>query len=248
MMKNLNLGKKPFVCVSLACDSEKSLYSLLQKALEQKAGLVEIRLDYLADSHRIDLKTLCRNSPLPLLFTNRASFEGGRFCGGEEERIALLVNAIEAGAACVDVELATSQNLRRLVQTKAKEYGCTCIVSHHDFTCTPDLNTLHRLVAEMEMTAADILKLVTTAANAHDVKRLLSLYERRSQESEPTVETDETTQKHLIAFCMGERGRMSRLCAMTLGAPFTYAALESGHETASGQLSVLEVRRFLDYW
>lgn len=244
----IDLGQKPFVCVSLPCDTETSLYSLLKKAVEQKAGLVEIRLDYLADPHRIDLRALCRNAPVPLLFTNRAAFEGGRFRGGEEERIALLVDAIEAGAACVDVELATDQNLRRLVQTRARKHGCTYIISHHDFACTPDLHTLHRLLAEMEMTAADILKLVTTAMNADDVKRLLSLYEWRSNGTESPFEPNETMQKHLIAFCMGKRGRMSRLCALTLGAGFTYAALESGHETASGQLSISEVRRFLDYW
>lgn len=244
----IDLGEKPFGCVSIACDTEGSLCSLLQKAAEQQAGMAEIRLDYLTDPSRIDLKALCRNAPLPLLFTNRASFEGGHFRGAEEERIALLINAIEAGAACVDVELATEQHLRSLVQTKARAHGCAFIVSHHDFTQTPDLNSLHRLLLEMEMTAADILKLITTAKNADDVKRLLSLYEWRYNRTNPPVEADKTIQNHLIAFCMGERGRMSRLCAMTLGAPFTYAALESGQETASGQLSVSEVGRFLDYW
>lgn len=244
----IDLNKKPFVCVSLACDTETSLYNLLQRAFEQKAGLAEIRLDYLTAPNEIDLKALCSNAPLPLLFTNRASFEGGRFRGKEEERIALLVNSIEAGAAGVDVELATEQHLRLLVQKKAKEYGCTCIVSHHDFTCTPDLNTLHKLLAEMKMTAADILKLVTTALNAEDVKRILSLYNWWSNQTQTPLETERSTQNHLIAFCMGERGRMSRLCAMTLGAAFTYASLESGQETASGQLSIEEVREFLNYW
>lgn len=244
----IDLGKRPFVCVSLACDTETSLYNLLQKAVEQNAGLAEIRLDYLSDPHQIDLKALCRNTQLPLLFTNRASFEGGRFRGSEEERIALLVAAIEAGAAAVDVELATNQSLRGLVQTKAQRHACTCIVSHHDFTGTPDLNTLRSILTEMERTAADILKLVTTAITADDVKRLLSLYEWRSSRITPHVDTNETTQNHLIAFCMGERGRMSRLCAMTLGAGFTYASLESGQETASGQLSISEVMRFLNYW
>lgn len=205
-------------------------------------------MDYLAEPHRIDLKALCSNAPLPLLFTNRASFEGGRFRGNEEERIALLVSAIEAGAAGIDVELATEQNLRRLVQKKAREHGCTYIISHHDFTCTPNLNVLHKLLAEMDMTAADILKLVTTALNADDVRRLLSLYKWWSNKTKVPVETERATQNHLIAFCMGERGRMSRLCAMTLGAGFTYAALESGQETASGQLSIEEVRGFLHYW
>lgn len=244
----IDLGKKPFVCVSLACDNETALYSLLQKTVEQQAGLAEIRLDYLAEPHRIDLKALCSNAPLPLLFTNRASFEGGCFRGEEKERIALLLHAIEAGAAGVDVELATEQNLRQLVQKKAREHGCTCIVSHHDFTCTPNLNVLHRLLTEMDMTGADILKLVTTAINADDVKRLLSLYEWWSNGAQAPIETDKATQNHLIAFCMGERGRMSRLCALTLGAGFTYASLESGQETASGQLSIFEVRRFLNYW
>lgn len=233
---------KPRICVSLACDEATSIFSLLQQAYQQKADLAEIRLDYLSDPQKVDLKALCRESSLPLLFTNRASFEGGRFRGGEEERIGLLLRAIEAGASFIDIEFATHVALRERIHVTASEYHCKVIVSHHDFSHTPDSATLHHLLSRMEATSADIIKIVTTATSVDDVKGLLSLYSRHYREpcAPPACE--------LIAFCMGERGRMSRLCAMTLGAPFTYATLEAGKETAPGQLSIGEVQNFLNYW
>jgi 3-dehydroquinate dehydratase type I len=243
----ITLGKKPLICASVACETETSLYNLLQQAVEQQAHVAEIRLDYLTDPHRIDLKTLCNKIPIPILFTNRASFEGGRFSGPEEERISLLINAIEAGAAGVDVEFATEKKLSQKVQTKAMEHGCTFIISHHDFQSTPDMATLCSLLSEMKATHADIIKLVTTAENADDVKRLLSLYAWQDRQNEnPPALPDRGG--HLIAFCMGEKGRISRLCAMTLGSGFIYAAIASGQETAPGQLSISEVKRFLGYW
>jgi 3-dehydroquinate dehydratase-1 len=45
----------------------------------------------------------------------------------------------------------------------------------------------------------------------------------------------------LIAFAMGEAGKMTRLQALVLGAPFSYAALSDRHLTAPGQFSATEM-------
>ena len=39
----------------------------------------------------------------------------------------------------------------------------------------------------------------------------------------------------LVAFCMGEAGRESRLDCLRKGSPFTYAALDEAEATAPGQ-------------
>ena len=46
----------------------------------------------------------------------------------------------------------------------------------------------------------------------------------------------------LVCFCMGEQGKVSRLLSPMFGAFFTFASLEQGSETASGQMTIEEMR------
>jgi 3-dehydroquinate dehydratase len=41
---------------------------------------------------------------------------------------------------------------------------------------------------------------------------------------------------------MGEKGKISRLLSPMFGAFFTFASLETGNETAAGQMSINEMR------
>jgi 3-dehydroquinate dehydratase type I len=45
----------------------------------------------------------------------------------------------------------------------------------------------------------------------------------------------------LVCFCMGEKGKVSRLLSPMFGAYFTFASLE-GDSTAPGQMSIAEMR------
>ena len=74
---------------------------------------------------------------------------------------------------------------------------------------------------------SDHVKIVTTARGGDDVGRILSLYSRSSEGSD------------LVAFAMGEAGRISRILCMYLGSPYTYAYI--GRAVAPGQFSVDEV-------
>ena len=46
----------------------------------------------------------------------------------------------------------------------------------------------------------------------------------------------------IIAFCMGEQGKISRVMAPLLGSYLTYASLNKGEESAPGQLTVKEIK------
>ena len=89
------------ICLSIA---EPSLEGALAAArqLANKADVVEVRLDLLETPA---VQPFIDAIDTPLLFTNRANWEGGNWQGSEEDRIALLVEAIKAGAAFVDIEL-----------------------------------------------------------------------------------------------------------------------------------------------
>ena len=70
---------------------------------------------------------------------------------------------------------------------------------------------------------------VTTAKTVSDIPKILSLYDNKNT--------------RLIAFCMGDIGKVSRLLSLFLGSPFTYVSL--GKPIAAGQLKLDEVKSML---
>ena len=50
----------------------------------------------------------------------------------------------------------------------------------------------------------------------------------------------------MISFCMGPLGRISRIASPVMGGYMTFASLESGAESASGQIPVRDLRKILE--
>ena len=48
--------------------------------------------------------------------------------------------------------------------------------------------------------------------------------------------------QEIVAFCMGEKGKMSRIFSPIIGAAWTYASLTRDKASAPGQLTVGEVK------
>ena len=144
-----------------------------------------------------------------------------------------LVKAIEAGARYVDVELEAPKQMSKRVRQAAHENGTVFIRSFHDFEGTDSLEALKAIVEKCVYHGADMVKIVTTAKDETDSARVLSLYD-----SDLPVE-----EGSLIAFCMGEAGRNSRLECLGHGAPYTYAALSGEEAAAPGQWPSDEIRK-----
>ena len=143
-----------------------------------------------------------------------------------------LVRAIEAGARYVDVEIEAQKQMSKRVRSAAHENGTIFIRSYHDFEGTDSYEALKALVEKCRYHGADIVKLVTTAHSEEDVQRVMALYEWAHAEN-----------IDLIAFCMGEAGRQSRLDCLKYGAPYTYAALSADEAAAPGQWPADEMRK-----
>lgn len=143
-----------------------------------------------------------------------------------------LVRAIEAGARYVDVEIEAQKQMSKRVRSAAHENGTLFIRSYHDFEGTDSYEALKALVEKCKYHGADIVKLVTTAHSSEDVERVMALYEWAKAEN-----------IDLIAFCMGEAGRQSRLDCLKYGAPYTYAALSAEEAAAPGQWPADEMRK-----
>ncbi len=206
--------------------------SIQHKNLEEILGLVaagdtemaEIRLDLCPELGKEDIETLFSETDIPLVATCRFAQ-----CPDAEKRLGA---AISAGAAFVDLEVEMPSAMGKRLRRLAKESGTTVIRSWHDFEQTPSVFLLHEQLELCRTYGADIAKIVTTAHDAGDVARVQTLY-------------DEAEEGKLIAFCMGEAGRESRLEALAKGAPYTYAALSEEDTVASGQWPAASMREAL---
>ena len=144
-----------------------------------------------------------------------------------------LVRAIEAGARYVDVEIEAEKQMSKRVRNAAHESGTVFIRSYHDFNGTGSVEELQSMVEKCRYHGADMVKLVTMAHSQEDVDRVMSLYEWCDTCASGGVEA--LAHGGLIAFCMGEVGKQSRIDALAYGAPYTYAALTADDAAAPGQ-------------
>jgi 3-dehydroquinate dehydratase-1 len=218
--------KNPYpckICVALSGATSADILASAHQAAD-RADVLEIRLDSMTDPA---ITPFLGTLATPLLFTNRAKWEGGNFSGTEEERIGLLHQAIEAGAAFIDIELKTESGLRDALIQEAKAHGSQSIVSWHNFTTTPSPQALRTILQEQYRSGADIGKIVTMAQTAVDVLHVLALQEEAAEIGLP-----------LISFCMGQAGVISRVATLGLGGFMTYAAADNGEATAPGQLTL----------
>ena len=155
-----------------------------------------------------------------------------------------LIRAIEAGARYVDVEIEAQKQMSKRVRQAAHENGTVFIRSYHDFEGTDSLEALKAIVEKCVYHGADMVKIVTTAYSEADVEKVMSLYEWCSTEAEKGNERiGALADGGLIAFCMGEAGRQSRLECLKHGSPYTYAALNAEEAAAPGQWPTAEMRK-----
>ena len=144
-----------------------------------------------------------------------------------------LIRAIEAGARYVDVELEAQKQMSKRVRQAAHENGTIFIRSYHDFEGTDSLEALKAIVEKCVYHGADMVKVVTMASSQADADKVLALYGWCASYNDEKIAA--LADGGLIAFCMGEAGRQSRLDCLKHGAPYTYAALTEEEAAAPGQ-------------
>jgi 3-dehydroquinate dehydratase type I len=217
-----NVGK---VCIPIVeTTEEKALIAI--REVNRWADLIELRADYLK---RVKLALLLENRRKPFIVTHRRKEEGGKYQGEERKRLNVLQEAIDLGADYIDVELATDRSfLRGLIRNKK---GTQAILSFHDFRRTPSLKELQRLFDQMVRLGADVIKMVSYARSWEDNLTILSL-----------IPFAKARKHEIVAFCMGEKGKFSRLFSPFLGAAWTYASLSKSRASAPGQLTVRELK------
>ena len=148
-----------------------------------------------------------------------------------DERKMKLKLAIKAGAKYVDLEYEAEENYRKELIDFAHHNNCDVIISYHNFKKTPDISELKKILDECFSFGADIAKIVTTARTNLDNSRILSLYNYPGR---------------IIAFCMGNLGKLTRVIVPFMGAEFTFAAMDEGKATAPGQIKYSDMKSVID--
>jgi 3-dehydroquinate dehydratase-1 len=195
-------------------------YSETIKQLK-KVAMAEIRMDLLKFTD--EQFALVFNSHPNLIATYRISGENN------EEMVRKINLALENGCKYVDIDISTPIEFIELIKKKTAELNRQLILSYHNFEKTPNTLELEKMVESMFQWGAYLAKIACMANTEDDCDRVLSLYSKY---------------KNLIAFSMGKIGKRTRISALNLGAPFTYASIE-GKETAPGQMNYDEMEALL---
>lgn len=236
-IRNLEINNGiPAVCIPLT--------DTVQEEMVEHAGHVAQETDII--EWRIDLCTGLKDlgqalsdlrgaaSDTPLLATLRTEMEGGGFRGSSSEYRDIIMQC--ASSSCVDlvdVEYRALPDLKAFLKA-IKDNGVRSVVSHHDFSETPDEKEMYLILEEMADTGADIVKLAVMPRTVHDVLSLLSVTYRFH-----ALHPD----KPLVTMSMGPLGVSSRVCGGTFGSCITFGC--DGKASAPGQLDYRKLKEMI---
>jgi 3-dehydroquinate dehydratase type I len=214
------------ICVSILPKTINEAHTLIKKAEQNQADLIEIRLDNLEQT--INLSELTKSTKTPLIATNKPQTEKDDPATINKWQ-QTLIEAAKAGFQYVDVDFFSPK--RDETVTKLKQLGAQPIISYHKFDGILSVSALEKILDEQLLAGAAVCKIVLTAKQMEDNLPILSFISFAS------------TKAKLVCFCMGKAGKPSRLLSPAFGAYFTFAALEHGDETAPGQMTITDMRK-----
>ncbi len=201
------------ICVSLSCSTPERLLR------EREARpFIEVHLDALELTKK-EYERVFGGGKRSVV-TCRAHPTAG-------DRVHKYRQALRAGATYIDLDAVGDLPLLEVLRREIQTSKASLILSSHDYQGTPPLSVLHETISRCVELGADIVKIAATPHTPHELATLLSLYASHSP---------------LISLGMGEVGRLSRVAAPLLGAPFTYASPREGESTGPGQYCVGKLR------
>ncbi|MEM2083963.1 MAG: type I 3-dehydroquinate dehydratase [Nitrososphaerota archaeon] len=222
--------KKFMICTSLKCKNNFELKNKIKKAFDFGSDYVEIRLDYFKEIDVENFKRIVKPFINKCILTYRLN---GYFNKKLKEKKNIIKELIDLKPAYIDIEEEYYKKMLDLIDY-IKNENIQLIISWHDFNGTPSINKLRNILEKIRENG-DLYKIVTTAKSINDNYKILSLYDYLNSNEK----------NKLIAFCMGEKGLISRILCVFAGAPFTYASLFN-QKTAPGQLSIIEMRKIYE--
>jgi 3-dehydroquinate dehydratase/shikimate dehydrogenase len=189
----------------------------------KQCDLVEIRLDRFGMAP--ELRQLIEAKPKPVIMSCRRTEDGGHWDGTEDERLAILRQAIVSKADYVEIELDVADQIRRFPPSQR-------VISYH-VKPSDTAEDIAERYEEAQTKNPDVIKLTTLAATPEEAWPLVQIL------GKPRLPT--------VVVGLGKPGVMLTVLAKKIGAPWTYAALEKGMEAYPGQPTVAELREVYHY-
>jgi len=214
---------------------EPDIDAMVSSANSANSDLVELRLDYL---HTFSNLEKIKNINKPKIITCMPEWEGGLFKAEEDERIDILLEALNFCSSLdyVSIEFKTEKILLDKIIESAKKKKIKVIISNHNFQETPKKEEILNILELEEKAGADIAKVAFMPKNYSDVLTVLS------------VLVDNDLKIPVIAISIGKLGKISRVIGLLMGSYLTFASVEKGRESAVGQMGVDEVREALKFF
>lgn len=173
-----------------------------------------------------ELRTVIED--IPLIFTCRIEAEGGLQQISQEHRLQLIIAAMESGDVdLVDIELCNDQAFIETVRKSADADGVKLILSHHNFSETPDQDFIYNTLVKAQAMGADIAKLAAMPQNYADVLTLLNATNRARNEGVDVP---------MVTISMGREGEVSRVAGGLFGSDMTFAV--GSKSSAPGQIPI----------
>ncbi len=203
----------------------KEARSLLKKA-GKLAGLVEIRVENIVD---LDIEHILSQPRPKVIITNRPTTNYSK-----ENKIVLLYKAIKLGAEYVDIEIEAGKKQVSDIIQFSKNRKSKIILSYHNCIDTPA--TLFQIYKRLKSFNPSIIKIATQANDINDNEKIFKLLKQAQKDK-----------VFLSAFCMGEKGEISRILAPRFGGHITYCSFIEGDETAPGQIPAKKLLNVYNY-
>lgn len=206
------------ICIPVCSETAAGLIAEIRRAAEL-ADIVEIRFDCLLPGELTAAVSAVSGTDLgkPMIATFRSPDQGGHGSASPAERVEFWRNLPNGFEHC-DVEQDVAPTVGKLPNR---------IVSFHDFSGVPEnISSVYENLSSL----GEIVKIAVRADDAADAIPLWKLIERASADG-----------KKLIPVAMGDAGKWTRILGLAHGAYLTYASLESGFETAPGQITATDL-------
>lgn len=204
------------ICISVTPESRQLAKVDIYNAANQ-CDLVEVCLDRLHKEP--DVKEMISGAKKPILVSCRHPEEGGHFDGTEDERMALLRQAILAEPAYIELDPATAQKIPRFGKTQR-------VISFA--SQTRPLGNIEESFDEAVRCKADVIKFTWPTETLETAWPLLAVVSQKRA-------------LPVVGLALGRSGLTFSLLGRKYGSPWIYAALEKGMEAFPGQPTVGEL-------
>lgn len=234
-------GKFPLICTPLVGRTNDKVMAELDVVLPKKPDVLEWRVDFfenIGDTAAViklaqAIKLAAGNTPL--LFTRRSTIEGGEKIALNEAQVIAVYEAV-CQSKCIDLidyEMANDATNIDKVRAAAKANDIKLVLSFHNFSYTPGLETLSQKFLMADQLGADVAKVAVMPRDLDDVLTLLTA----------TREASKKLRIPLISMSMGPYGSLTRLFGWAFGSALTFAVGASS--SAPGQVPIEDLNTVL---